>query len=89
MSLGVFLGESLVNVLRAFPMPLIGGMMFMVGVQLLRPVLRLRGWPLGLALLTGVGSVVTNMGAGFCMGLIGIQAVRWLIRRGVLQEGPE
>jgi len=88
-SLGVFLGESLVGVLRAFPMPLIGGMMFMVGVQLLRPVLKLRGWPLVLALLTAIGSVVTNMGVGFCMGLIGIQAVRWLVRRGVLQEESE
>jgi len=87
--LTVFLGESLVGVLRAFPMPLIGGMMFMVGVQLLRPVLKLRGWPLGLALLTAIGSVVTNMGVGFCMGLIGMQAVRWLIRRGMLQEVSE
>lgn len=88
-SLGVFLGESLVGVLRAFPMPLIGGMIFMVGVQLLRPVLKLRGWPLGLALLTAIGSVVTNMGAGFCMGLIGTQTVRWLVRRGILQEVSE
>ncbi|HUT14872.1 MAG TPA: putative sulfate/molybdate transporter [Anaerolineae bacterium] len=88
-SLGVFLGESLVGVLRAFPMPLIGGMMFMVGIQLLRPVLKLRGWPLGLALLTAIGSVVTNMGVGFCMGLIGMQALRWLIRRGMLQEVSE
>jgi len=88
-SLGVFLGESLVGVLRAFPMPLIGGMMFMVGIQLLRPVLKLRGWPLGLALLTAIGSVVTNMGVGFCMGLIGMQALRWLVRRGMLQEVSE
>jgi len=84
-SLGVFLGQSLLGVLTAFPMPLIGGMMLMVGVQLVRPVLALRRWSLHLALLTTAVSIATNMAVGFTVGLAGTYLVRWLIRRDVLK----
>jgi len=84
-SLGVFLGQSLLETLAAFPMPLIGGMMLMVGVQFVRPVLALRRWPLFLALLTTTLSVASNMAIGFAVGLAGTYLVRWLVRRGVLQ----
>ncbi len=83
-SLGVFLGRSLLGVLTAFPMALIGGMMLMVGVQLAVPVLRLRGWPLALALVTTLVSVITNMAVGFAAGLAGTYLVRQLIRRRLL-----
>lgn len=84
-SLGVFLGQSLLGVLTAFPMALIGAMMLMVGVQFVRPVLKLRKWPLALALLTTGVSVASNMGIGFVAGLMGTYIARWLIRRGVLK----
>jgi len=84
-SLGVFLGQSLLQTLAAFPMPLIGGMMLMVGVQFVRPVLALRRWPLFLALLTTAISVASNMAIGFAVGLAGTYIARWLMRRGVLK----
>jgi predicted benzoate:H+ symporter BenE len=84
-SLGVFLGRSLLGILTAFPMPLVGGMMLMVGLQFLRPILKLHDWPLYLALLTACVSVLTNMGIGFLAGLAGVFLIRWLMRRGVLR----
>lgn len=42
-ALGVFLGRSLLGLLSAFPLPLVGGMMLVVGFQFARPVLKLRG----------------------------------------------
>ena len=58
--------------------------MLMVGVQLALPVLRLRGWPLALALVTTLVSVITNMAVGFAAGLAGTYLVRQLIRRRLL-----
>ncbi len=82
--LGVFLGQSLDSLLGAFPMPLIGGMMFMVGLQFVRPMVRLRRWPLALALLTTAVSVVTNMAVGSIVGLGSTHLLRWLSRRGLI-----
>ena len=86
--LGVFLGKSLLSVLTAFPMPLIGGMMFMVGLQFVKPVLALKRWRLGLALLTTAISVISSMAIGFLAGLAGVYLVRWLLRRGYLSGQP-
>ncbi len=80
-ALGVFLGQSLADLLNAFPMALIGGMMFMVGLQFVRPVLKLRAWPLYLALLTTAVSVATNMAVGFLVGLAATFMLRRLRRR--------
>ncbi|MCD6519041.1 MAG: putative sulfate/molybdate transporter [Anaerolineae bacterium] len=85
-SLGVFLGRSLLAVLRAFPLPLVGGMMFMVGIQLVRPILKLRRWPLALGVLTAAVSVYWNMGVGFLVGLLSTQLARWAAGRGLLSE---
>jgi MFS superfamily sulfate permease-like transporter len=68
-ALGVLLGRSLLDLLSAFPMPLVGGMMLVVGFQFARPVLKLRGVPLALCLLTAAVSVATNMAVGFAVGL--------------------
>jgi sulfate permease, SulP family len=84
--LGMFLGQALADLLNVFPMALIGGMMFMVGVQFARPVLALRRWPLYLALLTTTVSVVTNMAVGFLVGLAASRILRWLSRRDVLDQ---
>jgi len=79
-SLGLFLGKSLGNLLAAFPMPLVGGMMLMVGIELGKVVLKLRGWKLYLALFTAVLSVATNMAVGFVGGLTTAYLVRTLQR---------
>jgi MFS superfamily sulfate permease-like transporter len=80
-SLGIFLGRSLLGILSAFPMPLIGGMMFMVGIELARNVVPLTTtpklrWALGVAVVTAVLSVVTNMAVGFLAGL----ALAWVLK---------
>jgi len=74
--LGLFLSKSVANLLKAFPMPLVGGMMLLVGIELGRVVVKLRGWKLWLALVTAAVSVVTNMALGFVAGL----AVAYLVR---------
>lgn len=79
-SLGLFLGKSLGNLLAAFPMPLVGGMMLMVGIELAKVVMKLRGWKLYLALSTAVLSVATNMAVGFVAGLAAAYLVRTLKR---------
>jgi MFS superfamily sulfate permease-like transporter len=76
-SLGVFLGQSLLAILSAFPMPLVGGMMFMVGIQMALPAAKLRRWPLALAALTAGLSIVTNMAVGFAVALL----AAWGLRR--------
>ena len=75
-SLGLFLGKSIGNLLAAFPMPLVGTMMFLVGIELGKAVVKLRGWKLWLALVTAVVSVASNMALGFVAGL----AVAYLVR---------
>lgn len=68
-SLGLFLSRSIANILMRFPMPLIGGMMFMVAIQLSKEAVRLRGSRLALAGITAAVSVGTNMAVGFVVGL--------------------
>jgi MFS superfamily sulfate permease-like transporter len=67
--MGIFLGPSLVDLLNAFPMPLIGGMMGMVGISLAKVVIPLRGWDLSIALVTALVSAASNMALGFLVGL--------------------
>jgi MFS superfamily sulfate permease-like transporter len=67
--IGLFLSKSIAGLLAVFPMPLIAGMMLMVGIDLAKPVIKLRGWKLGLALVTAALSALVNMGFGFAVGL--------------------
>jgi MFS superfamily sulfate permease-like transporter len=83
-SLGLFLGKSIGNLLAAFPMPLVGAMMFLVGIELGKVVVGLRGWKLWLALVTAATSVITNMAVGFIAGLAAAYLVRELTHRHLL-----
>ncbi len=69
-AIGLFLSKSIANIMAAFPMPLIAGMMLLVGIQLAKPVLKLRGRELKIALVSAAFSFVTNMGIGFVVGLL-------------------
>lgn len=80
-ALGLFLGQSLADLLNGFPMPLIGGMMFLVGFEMLKLFRGLEGWALRLALLTAVTSVISNMAVGFGVGLAAAYLIRWLARQ--------
>jgi MFS superfamily sulfate permease-like transporter len=82
--IGLFLSQSIANVMAAFPMPLVGGMMVLVGIELGKAVVKLRGWKLWLTLITAAVSVVTNMAAGFVVGLTAAYLVRALKHRHLL-----
>jgi len=62
-------------------MPLVGGMMLLVGIELAKMVRGLKGWGLRLALLTAVISALTNMAVGFGVGLAAAYLIRWLTSR--------
>lgn len=84
--IGLFLSRSIADVMVAFPMALVGGMLVLVGLQLGAPVIKLRGWALVLALVTAALSAVTNIGLGFLCGLGLSHLVRALRRRGTLPD---
>ncbi len=79
--IGLFLSRSIANVLAAFPMPLMAGMMLLVSIQLAQPIIELRGGKLGLALFTAALSVITNMALGFAAGLAATHLMRGLGQR--------
>lgn len=83
-AIGLFLSKSIANIMAAFPMPLIAGMMLLVGIELAKPMLKLSGWKLGLALATAALSVVTNMAIGFAAGLAVAHLLRALKHRCLL-----
>ncbi|MFB0546266.1 MAG: putative sulfate/molybdate transporter [Anaerolineae bacterium] len=83
-SLGLFLGKSVGNLLAAFPMALVGGMMFLVGIELGKVIRGLKGWGMRVALITAAVSVATNMAVGFAVGLAAAYLIRALARRQVL-----
>jgi MFS superfamily sulfate permease-like transporter len=83
-AVGLLLSTSITSLMAAFPMPLIAGMLLLVGIELARPVVKLRGYQLGLAVATAAVSVVSNMAIGFAAGLAAAYLLRALRRRRVL-----
>ena len=82
--LGLFLGKSLHNLLTAFPLAVVGGMMFLVGIELLKVVKGLQGWGARIAVLTAAVSLISNMAVGFVVGMVAAYLVRHLLHRDVL-----
>jgi len=78
LGIGLFLSGSIAALMAAFPMPLLAGMLLLVGIQLGKTAARLRGWELALALGTAVLSVLTNIGIGFVGGLAAAQVLKAL-----------
>ncbi len=79
--IGLFLSGSIAALMAAFPMPLIAGMMLLVGIQLARTARKLRGWELALALGTAALSIATNIGIGFLGGLVAAQVFNAVQRK--------
>ena len=79
--IGLFLSRSISSLVAAFPMALVGGMMLLVGIQLGKGVVKLRGWKLALCLVTAGLSAATNMAVGFVAGLALAYGVQMLKRR--------
>ncbi len=80
-SIGLFLSDSIKDIMVNFPMPLIAGMMLLVGIQLAKPILKLRKMPLVLAISTGIFSYFTNIGFGFIFGLAAAHSVNYFQSR--------
>jgi MFS superfamily sulfate permease-like transporter len=81
-SLGLLGATFLVDLFVAFPPSLIGGMLFMVGCQLLglgRQGLRRKDWAPA-AVTLGV-ALATNMALGFLAGVSAYFAIKWYFRR--------
>jgi MFS superfamily sulfate permease-like transporter len=77
--LGIFLAGSIVALFAVFPMAIVGGMMFLVGIEIVKLARDLR-WGRGLVPVAGTlaGSLAFNMAAGFLVGL----ALHYLLFRG-------
>ena len=83
-SIGLFLSRSIADIMVAFPMAIVGGMLLLVSVQLGVAAFKLRGWALLLALTSAGISAVSNIGIGFVVGLGLSHLVRALHQRGRL-----
>jgi MFS superfamily sulfate permease-like transporter len=83
--IGLFMSQSIANIMAAFPMALVGGMTLLVGIQLGKRTVELRGWKLALCLVTAGLSVAANMAVGFLAGLAMAYGVRSLKRRCALR----
>lgn len=81
-AIGLFLSQSIADIMAAFPMPLIAGMMLLVSVELARPVIELRGWKLAVAVGTAALCVATNMAIGFVVGLAAAHLLKRLTNNG-------
>jgi MFS superfamily sulfate permease-like transporter len=81
-SLGLFFAASVAGVFRVFPSPIMGGMMLLVGLELMKFARQIRLnkelLPLG---TTVVVSLATNMAGGFLIGLAVHYLMRWVVRR--------
>ena len=78
-ALGLFLGSSVVALFSAFPMPIVGVMMVVVGIELLKFAKGLRlNRELAPVVVTILGSVAVDMAVGFAAGM----AVHYAVCRG-------
>ena len=85
--LGLVLAGSIVGLFGAFPMAIVGGMLFLVGMELVKFGRKLRfGRELIPVAFTVLGAVLRNMAVGFVAGMV----VHYLVFRGSRngKEGP-
>ncbi len=80
-TLGLFLGRSIAQLLGAFPLSILGAMLFLVGIELTKFVKDLR-WEKDLipAGVTAGMSLVFNMAVGFVAGILVYHAIRKIFR---------
>ena len=86
--LGLVLAGSIAGLFAAFPMAIVGGMLFLVGMELVKFGRKLRfGRELIPVAFTVLGAVLLNMAVGFAVGIL----VHYLMFRGSRnrKEGPQ
>ena len=80
-SMGLFLSRSILHLFRVFPMSIVGGMMFLVGVQLTRFVKDIRVEKELVPTIATVGvALATNMAGGYLCGLAVYHGIRLIFR---------
>lgn len=68
--MGLFLAVSIADLFAAFPQPIMGAMMLLVGLELVKAAREIRwGWDLAPLAATVLVALVTNMAYGFVAGL--------------------
>ncbi len=83
MALGLFFAGSIATLFSVFPLPIVGAMMLMVGVELLKFVTGLQRWlELSIALCTLLISLLTNMALGFILGV----GIYYLLQRFITEK---
>mgnify|MGYP000253428675 CR=1 FL=1 len=82
--LGLFFAPGLSAALSAFPLPLLGGLLLLVAIELLSSARDLFGWQGWIATGTGVIGAAWNIGAAFVGGLLLAYAVQFAVHRGWL-----
>jgi MFS superfamily sulfate permease-like transporter len=75
-SLGLFLAGSIATLFTLFPQSIIGAMLLLVGVELTKFIRDIRKNELIIMSLTAGVSLLTNMAAGFVVGLVAYHATR-------------
>lgn len=84
LTIGLFFAPSIRPALEAFPMPLLGGLLLLVAVELLGAARGLHGWRSWIALAMVAVALASNIGIAFATGLGAAYALRVLVRRGWL-----
>ncbi|MFQ6040472.1 MAG: putative sulfate/molybdate transporter [Candidatus Poribacteria bacterium] len=79
-SLGLFFSQAIVGLFGAFPMSIIGAMLFMVGIALAKYAFTLRAKDIIPATVTTVVSLIWNMAFGFIAGFLVYFAIKYYFR---------
>ncbi|NOY07508.1 MAG: hypothetical protein GXP33_01520 [Spirochaetes bacterium] len=79
-SLGLFFSKSIVGLFTAFPMGIIGAMLFMVGFVLTKYVFTLRTKDIIPAAVTAGVSLIWNMAFGFIAGFLAYFTIKYYFR---------
>ena len=79
-SLGLFFSRTIVGLFAAFPMGIIGAMLFMVGILLAKYAFILRAKDIIPAAVTAGVSIIWNMAFGFVAGFLTYFAVKYYFR---------
>jgi MFS superfamily sulfate permease-like transporter len=83
--LGLFLAGSIATLFALFPLPILGAMMVMVGLELAKFVADIEGWvELPGLVVTVFLSLLVNMAVGFIAGV----ALHYLLQRYIPEEHP-
>lgn len=80
--LGLFFGGAIFEVVRVFPFPILGVLLFFEGFALVKLVGKVKDRPVDLTVALVVGVVAVGVPFGFAVGLVAGTLLTYLLRRG-------